>query len=47
VVFGGLSGVVEWLDIGAAVPKAPDVACIEILCLVGDEVVSMLVVDVV
>jgi hypothetical protein len=28
-------------------PKVPGVECIEILCRVGDEVVSMLVVDVV
>jgi hypothetical protein len=44
---GGLPGVVELLDVGAAAPKAPGVVCIEILCRVGDEVVSMLVVGVV
>jgi hypothetical protein len=34
-------------DVGAAAPKALSVVCIETLCRVGDEVVSMLVVDVV
>jgi hypothetical protein len=44
---GGLPGVVEQLDVGAAAPKALCVGCIETLCRVGDEVVSMLVVGVV
>jgi hypothetical protein len=41
---GGLPGVVEQLDVGAAAPKALCAECIETLCRVGDEVVSMLVV---
>jgi hypothetical protein len=41
---GGLSGVVEQLDVGAAAPKALCAECIETLCRVGDKVVSMLVV---
>jgi hypothetical protein len=44
---GGLPGVVEQLDVRAAAPKALSVACIEILCRVGDEVILMLVVGVV
>jgi hypothetical protein len=44
---GGLPGVVEQLDVGAAAPKALRGECIEILCRVDDEVVLMLVVGVV
>jgi hypothetical protein len=44
---GGLPGVVEQLDVGAAAPKALSAECIETFCRVGDEVVSMLVVGVV
>jgi hypothetical protein len=44
---GGLPGVIEQLDVGAAAPKALRGECIEILCRVGDEVVLMLVVGVV
>jgi hypothetical protein len=43
---GGLLGVVEQLDVGAAAPKAPIAECIEILCRVGDEVVLVLVIGV-
>jgi hypothetical protein len=43
---GGLLGVVEQLDVGAAAPKAPIAECIEILCRVGDEVVLVLVISV-
>jgi hypothetical protein len=39
---GGLPGVVEQLDVGAAATKALCVECVKTLCRVGDEVVSML-----
>jgi hypothetical protein len=41
---GGLSGVVEQLDIGTAFLKALCAECIETLCHVGDKIVPMLVV---
>jgi hypothetical protein len=44
---GGLPGVVELLDVGATDLNALAVECIEILCRVGDKVVSMLVLSVV
>jgi hypothetical protein len=44
--FGGLPGVVEQLDVGAAAPKACSVECIETLCRVGEEVVLMLIIGV-
>jgi hypothetical protein len=44
---GGLPGVVEQLDVGAAAPKALSVECVETFCRVGDEVVSIIFVDVV
>jgi hypothetical protein len=44
---GGLPGVVEQLDVGAASPKALTAECIKTLCRVGEEVVLMLVIAVV
>jgi hypothetical protein len=40
---GDLPGVVEQLDVVAAAPKALSVECIETMCCLGDEVVSLLV----
>jgi hypothetical protein len=41
---GGLPGAIQQLDVGAASPKALSAECIETLCRVGDEVVSMLLI---
>jgi hypothetical protein len=44
---GGAGGVVEQLDIGAEALKALSVECIETFYRVGDEFVSMMIIDVV
>jgi hypothetical protein len=44
---GDLLSVVEQLDVGAAAAKAQSVVCIEALCRMDDEVISILIAGVV